>query len=61
LSGPVRRDAALADAELDLLAEADAVDLVAAFGQRPRLALDPRVDGKVRVMDHADAQGTASA
>ena len=57
LRGPVRGDAALADAELGLLAEADAVDVIAAFGQRPCLALDPRVDGKVRVVDHADAQG----
>ena len=57
----MRSDAALANAELGLLAEADAVDMITAFGQRPRLALDPRVDREIRVMDHADAQVAAPA
>ena len=37
-------------------AEADQMDLVAALGERARLALDPRVQVEVRVVHHADAQ-----
>ena len=44
--------------DLLVVVEADAVDPVAAFGQRPRLALDPRVDDEVGVVDHADPQAT---
>ena len=57
--GGVDPDAARADAKLGAGAQAHELDLVAALGQRSRLALDPRVHVEVRVVDHADAQGRA--
>ncbi len=57
--GPVQRDLSGTDREGDVVVEADAVDPVAALGQRPGLPLDPRVDDEVRVVDHADPQPAA--
>ncbi len=56
--GPVQADLAGPDRQLLVVVEADAVDPVAAFGQRPRLALDARVDDEIGVVDHADPQAS---
>ena len=59
--GAVQGDRPRADGDLLVVVEADAVDPVATFGQGPRLALDPRVDDEVGVVDHADPQVAAVA
>ena len=55
----VHADDPRADPQLAGGREADQVHLVAPLGQRARLALDPRVDVEVRVVDHADPQRAA--
>ena len=58
--GAVEDDLAGSDRDLLVVVEADAVDLVAAFGESSGLALDPRIDDEVGVVDHADPQAAAS-
>lgn len=60
LRGAVEADLSGPDRELGVVVEADAVDPVATLGEGACLALDARVDLKVRVVDHADPQAVAA-